>query len=317
MARFGDIVLLLPALKALKTQFPESRLTFLTDNRWAPLAEMCPAIDEIISVDRIGMKEGKRSSAIRNIGRLAEDLRHRKFDLAIDFHGFRETNLLAWWTRAPQRLGLQRYDQSFLKFCFNLPPVVEDKTVHVSEMFLRIVRHFGDISVSGSALIVPERVRQWAADSLPRSPVVLFMGAPVPERVWSPAAFARVADHMIRTLGAPVIAVPGPDQGEDMQEFLAHTKPSESLRVLSGLSIPELTAVIGSARLLISNDTGPMHLGPALGIPTLGIFSVGLPVHFRPTGIHDRYIQENPIGNVRVEDVIAVADEMLAAASRR
>ena len=66
----------------------------------------------------------------------------------------------------------------------------------------------------------------------------------------------------------------------------------------------------------MSNDTGPMHLGPALGIPTVGIFSVGLPVHFRPTGSADAYVQGNPIESIPVKDVIETVERVWGASAR-
>jgi ADP-heptose:LPS heptosyltransferase len=94
LARFGDVVLLLPALTALKLNAPGSRLTFLTDHRLSSLAEMCPAIDDIIAVDRIAMRDGSRLASLKSM----RDVMEVGIDasILIDFHGFRETNLLTW-----------------------------------------------------------------------------------------------------------------------------------------------------------------------------------------------------------------------------
>src|SRR5262249_1192561 len=110
LARFGDIVLLLPALTWLKTQLPQSHLTFLTDIRWKPLAEMCPAIDSVIGLDRLEMRYGSRWDAFTQIRDLGQILKQGRFDVALDCHGFRETALMAWWSGAPRRLGLKRFD---------------------------------------------------------------------------------------------------------------------------------------------------------------------------------------------------------------
>src|SRR5262249_8892959 len=85
---------------------------------------------------------------------------------------------------------------------------------------------------------------------------------------------------------------------------------SARVRVMTGLSVSRLAAVIARATLLVSNDTGPMHLGPALGVPTLAIFSVGLPQHFRPTGPRDHYVQGNPIEEVTLSEVINAANQI-------
>ena len=84
------------------------------------------------------MRDGPAWRAIAGILRLLRDLRRRRFDATSStVHGFRETNLLTWWSGAPERWGLKRFDQSFFGFCFNRPPVVEDKSLHASESFIR------------------------------------------------------------------------------------------------------------------------------------------------------------------------------------
>jgi heptosyltransferase-2 len=268
---------------------------------------MCPAIDDIITVDRIDMRDGPPWRAIGRIGKLMADVRRRRFDVALDCHGFRETSLLAWWTRAPQRWGLKRFDQPFLGLCFNRPPVLEDKSVHASQSFVRLVSSFVGLPEKVETLpplVIPEEALGWAQRTLPRSsPVVLFVDAPVPARLWPLERFAALAEHIVGNLRTPVVMVAQRPQKLERQD----------VQVLSGLSIPRLAAVVARARLLVSNDTGPMHLGPALRIPTLGIFSVGIPTHFRPTGPLDQYVQGNPIDTIGVDTVAAIVDQIWEA----
>jgi ADP-heptose:LPS heptosyltransferase len=299
LARFGDIVLLLPAITSLKSRFPDSRLTFLTDQRWAPLATMCPAIDEVIGIDRIGMRDGSLWNAIKGIGTVGREVRGRHFDVAIDFHGFRETSLLAWWSGAKRRMGLRRFDQPYWGWCFNLPSIVEDKQIHVADMFQRVADGFeptqAAVGTPLPAMVVPQTARESARATLPPPPyVVLFVDGPVKERIWPKERFVEVARHI-----------------EDRYKV-----PSVLLSAASGLSIPQLAAAIGSARMLISNDTGPLHVGPALGVPTLGIFSVGFPQHFRPTGAHDTYLQANPVEAVETRSVIEAVDRLWETSAR-
>jgi ADP-heptose:LPS heptosyltransferase len=294
LARFGDIVLLLPALSHLKACLPDSHLTFLTDQRWEPLAAMCPAVDDIVTIDRLGMRDGKLGNALAGIRRAGRLLRGGGFDAVIDFHGFRETNLMAWWSGAGKRIGLRRFDQSYWGWCFNLPPVNEDKNIHVSEMFLRVARAFADRSPAGSspsALVVPPSALEWARQKMPRPPyVALYVDGPVKDRIWPRERFDEVARHFFTEKQVPAVVLSAAD----------------------GLSIPQLAAAIGSASLLISNDTGPMHLGPALGVPTLGIFSVGFPEHFRPIGAKDLWLRGNPIEAVKTAEVIEAASRIWA-----
>jgi ADP-heptose:LPS heptosyltransferase len=316
LARFGDIVLLLPALRFLKAQFPDSFLTFLTDQRWVPLAAMCPAIDEVVGIDRLGMRDGTLFDAVRGVFRVGKDVRSRRFDVAIDFHGFRETSLIARWSGAPRRMGVRRFDQAYWGWCFNLPPVIEDKAIHVSEMFLRIASGLAPRASStnsyGSALVIPDEAREWAKKSLPATPyAALYVDGPVKERIWPKERFMETARHIIDRLQAPVVVLSGVDPkwaNGDRREG-----SREGVHFLFGLSIPHLAAAVGAARVLVSNDTGPMHLGPALGVPTLGIFSVGFPLHFRPTGVHDLFVQGSPIEQVKTVEVIDAVDRLWRA----
>src|SRR5262249_13724557 len=140
----GDVLLLLPALARLKDSFPESRLVLMTGHRCAPITELCPAIDEVMSVDRIAMRDGPLWDAVGQMTRLVRDIRRRKFDLVIDFHSFRETNLLTGLSGASTRIGMQRHQAAYWGFCFNQPAVPEDKNLHVSEMFQKVVTVVAD-----------------------------------------------------------------------------------------------------------------------------------------------------------------------------
>src|SRR4030095_4366751 len=212
-------------------------------------------------------------------------LRRSNCYVVIDFHGFRETNLITWWSGAPQRWGLKRADQSSLPFCFNRTPVLEDKGLHVSQMFVRVVDKFapaevGSVSVA-PPIVIPTDAQRWAEQNVPNTFAVLYVDAPVKERLWPMERFTALADYLARKQQGDVVMVTGSQQ--------PRPTPPNGVRILSDLTIPRLAATIGSAKILVSNDTGPMHLGPALGIPTVGIFSVGFPIHFRPTGPSDAY----------------------------
>jgi ADP-heptose:LPS heptosyltransferase len=315
-ARLGDVLLLLPALRSLKERFPDSRLVFLTGHRCAPIAEMCPFIDEVIAVDRIAMRDGPLLTALASMNRLVRSIRQRHFDIVIDFHSFRETNLLTWLSHAPVRIGMKRHGAAYWAFCFNQPPVLEDKRIHVSEMFQRIVEGVSSpqsrpptAGTRNPLLRIPE--------TRPKErKLVLYVDAPVPDRIWPPERFAAVADFAIERLNAEVVAVAG-SGGAGLAAMVREvSRYPEQITVSSELTLPELAAVVASARLFVSNDTGPMHIGPAVGVLTLGLFSVGYPEHFRPMGAGDRYLRENPIEKIQVGDVIATVSEMWAIAGR-
>jgi ADP-heptose:LPS heptosyltransferase len=341
-ARLGDVVLLLPALSSLKRAFPESRLTLLTGHRCAPIADLCPAIDEVLAVNRVAIRDGPVSVAFRDIAGLVRDVRRRRFDLAIDFHSFRETNLLTWLSGAGVRIGMKRYNAPYLRFCFNRPPILEDKSLHVAEMFGKVVEGIpspsgrgqgeglkstqilqpsprplpeGEGDLSNRQLVIPANLTQWADQISPNKlRLALYIDAPVSERIWPPERFAALADFAIERLGALPIVISG-KQGQDLAKRVQRvSRNPDRVAVFTDISVPQMAALIASARLFVSNDTGPMHIGPAVAVRTLGLFSVGYPEHFRPIGPHDRFLRANPIEKIETKDVIAVVDEMWATA---
>jgi ADP-heptose:LPS heptosyltransferase len=139
-ARLGDVILSEPAVRLCRQFFPEAHISYLTGHRCAPVLKMMPAVDEIIALDRVALRDGNKVSSIRRIFQFANEMRRRKFDLVVDLVGFRESELLVGWTGARWRVGLKRFRKPYWGFCFNLPPVAEDKSLLVAQMFCTVVQ---------------------------------------------------------------------------------------------------------------------------------------------------------------------------------
>src|SRR5437867_9825922 len=99
-ARLGDVILLVPAIKLLRKRFANANITVLVDHRYAPILQMCSAVDEVMGVNRLAMRDGSKLVAAREIFNLAKRIRGRRYDIVIDFQSFRETNLLVWYSQA-------------------------------------------------------------------------------------------------------------------------------------------------------------------------------------------------------------------------
>jgi heptosyltransferase-2 len=321
LARLGDVILLVPALKALRHRFPGARLVVISGHRCAPILSLCQEVDEVIAIDRLNWRDGNKLKAVWEIALLIRKLRRTGFDLAIDFHSFRETNLLAWVTGAPWRIGLRRSHGAYLSSCFTLPPVWEDKQQHVSRQFLKLLAPFGIPQTGVDPLLsLTEGQKLWSRSSLNslgvdlKFPVVgLYVGAGSPGRVWPAPKFATLAQQIIDGHLASVLLFSGPGNIEYAQH-INNLAARANCRVMRALSLPELASTIAQCRLLVSNDTGPMHLGPALGIPTLGLFSLGLPEHYRPLGGSSRYLQKESIENLESFEVLSLVEKMLKEA---
>ncbi len=317
-ARLGDVVLLLPALRILKAAHSSARLTLMTGTPYAAAARMCPFVDDVLAVDRHAMRDGPRIAAVRDIVGLVGDLRRRRFDLVVDFQSFRETNLLAWVSGARSRMGMKRTDRAYLPFCFNLPPVLEDKSVHVGEMFRRVALAAGpgapqvfprEDPCDDPVIAVPSGLSAQIRRRLPglgqNSILAIYCGASVSARRWAVERFGRVARFALESLGADVVVLTGISEEEErIGQEIVRSPGCGAARAICGLGIAEMAALIAECRLLVANDSGPMHLGPALGVPTLGIFSASLPLHYRPMGPESAFVHKERVEEIRVEEVL-------------
>jgi len=311
LSGIGDVVLLLPALAGLKASFDGASVTLITGSQCAPVAQLCPYIDRVIPVDRRALSQEPKLRAAGEIYRLVREVRGSRFDLVVDFHSLRETNLLAWLSGASYRIGLQRSERPYLGFCFNLDPAVQDNTLHISEMFGRVAENVPGCEraalTNGPMIEAPPAAKSIAARLRPRGPTIaLNVGASRASRRWPASRFAAVAVDAVTNLGASVLVLAGASEEEEAlaREVLAGTGNLEGVHLANGLSFSEVVAVIGSVDLLVSNDTGPMHIGPALGVPTIGIFSGGSPRHYRPAGPLDRYAAGESMDRIETEQVI-------------
>ena len=144
------------------------------------------------------------------------------------------------------------------------------------------------------------------------------MGASAPSRRWPGERFAALALHLVDDWGASVRVLSGltTDEQAVAAAVALRADRKKKIQVLQALSIPEMVKTLAVSDILISNDSGPMHVGSALGVPTLGIFSESPPHHYRPVGPKDRFIHREQVEDVQVVDVVRILEEMRSTGLR-
>jgi ADP-heptose:LPS heptosyltransferase len=282
----GDVLLAMPFLAQLRELFPTARTTLLAGAHAMELLEGTGLVDEILAADLAwGGKQSTLSAAPRGwleLLRVCRQLRARKFDLA--FHArlhIREHAILAL-SGAQRRVG---YSFGSGDLVLSDAVSIEDTGRHKVTDWLRLLEPFGGaIEISAPCLRVSASERAWARDYLSARGISsadrvigIHPGASVPEKRWPLERFREVAGVLAERGGGRVLAFSDPaGYGESLGDVEGVATAQVGLR--------QLIALIEGCSVLICNDSGPMHIAGALGVPTVAIFGSGVSQWFAPLG---------------------------------
>lgn len=260
-ARLGNLLLLTPSLRLIKTAFPNATVDVLIADKYGDALKHNPCVDGVLAAtDLLG-------------------LRSRRYDLAFDFspqHAFSLSS--AMWTAlsgAKRRVGFDRGDAA--KFLDDLVPVPPERA-HETANLARLVRH-----AAPAAALTPDAdlrtewhfgpgelaagKKAWAGWGLDGESVALFLGARAEKRL-PPSWFLEIASRL-RGAGRRVVLTGGPAE----RELLKGLVIPAGVVVAPELPLREFAAAIVNARAVLTADTGPMHLCVALGVPAVELFS--------------------------------------------
>lgn len=318
--QLGDVVLSLPALRAIREKFPEARITVAVGAASTAVVELSGYSDATLVVDRVGLRDGSAPLSILRIVRLVKDVRRSQFDFVIDLHSLSETNLLGYLSGAGQRLYARRPGRSldFLS-SFHTPPPVEDRNKHAVDRYLEVLVPLGILNAprvprlrtrAADDAAVEQMLRKEKADM--GAPLVgIFPGAGHPERRWSLARFSELADMFVRNDGVRVVVFLGPEE-RSLADEIRRTFPRATL-VFDRLTIPQLASALARLAVFVANDTGPMHVAAAVGTSTVVLLDRRAPRAYIPLGANHRIIQGRTIDEMTADEVYGAARELLAS----
>ena len=221
--QLGDVVLSLPALRAIRERFPRARITVAVGKPGAEIVDLSGCADSTLVVDRVGLRDGAKVVSLARIARLVKTVRGLKFDFVIDLHSLAETNLLGFLSGAAQRLYSRRPGRS-LDFLGNFrprPPVEDNhRERHLIDRYLDVLapleikttNRLPQLKTRAADDAAVEKVlRNVKADA--GAPLVgLFPGAGHPSRRWPLERFAELADFLIRNDHVRILVFVGPEE---------------------------------------------------------------------------------------------------------
>jgi heptosyltransferase I len=285
LSAIGDAVHVLPVANALRRAVHDMELTWVIQPVPHRLVHNHPAIDEFIIFPR-----RRGLSGVGGFVSARRELRRHAFDLVIDLQVYFKAGLLTGITRSPVKLGFDRRRARDLNWLFTTHRIPPHANQHVQDQYFEFLDYLGvrhDRPEWGIVISDEERKEQrkfFGGISKPVCAVVL--GTSKPWKDWPAERYARLLESIEGDFGFQPVIVGGPSDGEraaaDAVMRLTRVKPINEL----GDDLRRLTYLIDGADLVVSPDTGPLHISRALETPVVGLYGYTNP---KRTGPYRKY----------------------------
>lgn len=270
----GDIVHSLPVLAKLRAKYPKARISWLVEASLAPLVEANPLLDAVIPFRRRAGGAVKTLLAQRE---LLARLGRERFDLVIDLQGLLRSAIFTYATGAPKRVGLSDAREGARFFYTD---VVEVKNgMHAADRYLRVGEAVGFAASGPEFRLEVARAARGSAlgvlsgpDGAYARPNIAFsLGARWPSKNWPAANFADAGRRLVARTGGTVFIL-GAASARKESEEIVKAMGAGAVNLVGRTSLAELAAVIGEMDVVVTPDTGVMHMADALGKRIVAVF---------------------------------------------
>ena len=265
----GDIVHAMPTCEAIRRAYPKARLTWLVKREWAGLVERIEGVDRVWPVD----------STLTGWLSQVSLLRAEHFDLVIDLQGLLRSAAIGWLSGSPLRVGFTNGREGSPWFYSKLVPV-PSLEMHAVDRYLLVAKAVGAVAFG-----TPEfcfRIPQSDHDEVDRllsrsgvapgtSWVAMNVSARWPTKRWPAESFAEVADRLQQEGYGLVVLIGGPGDRVEVAAVKGQMK-TPAIDLTGATTVGLLPALLSKASLLITNDSGPMHIAAAVGAPIVALF---------------------------------------------
>jgi len=287
--RIGDLVLSTPVFQALREKFPDAKIAALIFFEHREILEGNPYLDEVILYDKQGSEKG-----LWGQGRFAREIARKKFDMVIHLHATNRMHGMGRLAGIPVRIGWARRAPWALTHA--IPDIKRQGREHESSYNFELLRPLGITKPKQTAPYFPvsEKAKRSFEELvrhlyLPQNRpwVVIHPFASCPSKVWHISRFAALARRLARGREVSVIMI-GSEKDRPQASELNRLTGGLCHDLSGRLSLSTLGVLFKKSVLLVSNDSGPVHIAAALGTPVVSIFGrrdPGLsPERWRPLG---------------------------------
>jgi heptosyltransferase-1 len=286
LGSLGDVIHGIPVAAALKNEFPSGRVDWMVDPRYVELLDLVTCINRRIGVDPRAIKQGEGRDRFRETIR---ELRERDYDAVIDLQGLLKSAMLARSVHGRRTIGFPRkHLREQLARLFYTDAPDPGGATHVIDKNLALL---APLKVADRRIRFPLTIPQTATVEevarrfRPDGYVLINPGAAWPNKQWPPDRFGAVAAAIGRDFGFRSLVLWGPGEREIAQRVVDTSMGAADMSPPTTIS--DLIGISRGALLMISGDTGPLHIAGAVDTPIVALFGPTRPDRNGPWGLHD------------------------------
>ena len=278
MSAVGDAVHVLPVICALKRQFPGTHITWVLQPGPAALVRGHDAIDEIIIFDR--------SRGLSGFVHVRRELASRRFDLVLNLQVYLKAGIITAFTNAPVKLGFDRARARDFNWLFTTHRIPARPIQHVQDQYFEFLHALGVEPDPITWRLGPwESEREWQRSFLsqfdrPIAPIVVATSKV--HKDWLPLRWAAVCDALVNDFALTPVLVGGRTPRELAAERAINSAARVPLHSALGSGLRNLVGILDGAALVLSPDTGPLHMSVALDRPVVSLIGYSNPRRVGP-----------------------------------
>ena len=307
LSAIGDVIHTLPALNALRRQFPDAHITWLVEEDAASLVEGHEALDRVLVSKRKRWMRGLRTSSffstISEIYRFIKALRDTDYDMILDFQALLKSGVLIGLARGRRKIGfgkgLEHMEHSYIFLNERISAV--DMEIHALSRGMMFIEALGIPSTTIEYKLPVSSHDYEKVDDLMRTYGIsgaepLIAINPIAKwetKLWPHKKFSQLADFLIERYDAKIIFTGGPDDDPTIQDITVAMK-GRAVNLSGHTTLKMLSALYEKMVFVISTDTGPMHMAAAVGTPVVALFGPTAPWRTGPFGTGHQIVRVGP-----------------------
>ncbi|MGD0020835.1 MAG: lipopolysaccharide heptosyltransferase II [Smithellaceae bacterium] len=290
LSAIGDVIHTLPSLAALRRLYPDAHITWVVEEAVADLVKNHPYLDTVLISRRKSwfkdIQKGKILKPLFNLSSLIKELRRRRYDLVIDFHGLFKSSIIVFLSKSKRKLGYDSLQE--LSGLFLNEKIPEDMNIHAVDRYLDFPRYLGAKTDNIEFILPPNddaevKVRLLMSKYklndkkfIAINPVAYWK-----TKLWDNEKFAHLADLVNNKLKIKVVFT---GSKKESIEGITSRMTTEGINLGGQTSLLDLAYFYKKAQMVITTDSGPMHLAAAVGTPVIALFGPTDPARTGPYG---------------------------------